>query len=87
MGGKFFQLALVFFVGLLPHLKNKLFATPTPEKTCGRYRPGSADHARAGCELAGGFAGALVSVQGDLEYFSSALNLPRWNVLAGGCPV
>ena len=33
------------------------------------------------------FAAALVSVQGDLEYFASALNLPRWNVLAGGCPV
>lgn len=74
------------FLGLLFFTRrSKLFATPA--KSWGRYLPGTADHDRAGCDLAGGFAGALVSVQGDLEYFASALNLPRWNVLAGGCPV
>ena len=35
--------------------------------------------------LAGGFAGHLLSIQGDLDFFASALSLPRWSVNSGGC--
>ena len=53
--------------------------TPFPEH--------SLDARRAGTELAGGFKGALIALQGDLEFFASAMDLPRWNVNKGGCPV
>ena len=47
----------------------------------------SLDARRAGTELAGGFKGVLVAIQGDLDFYASAMNLPRWNVNKGGCPL
>ena len=52
-----------------------------------KFAEGSQEHALAGFFLAGGFCGHLVSIQGDLEWHASALDLPRWNLKAGGCSV
>ena len=46
---------------------------------------GSWEASMAGQDLAGGFCGHLASIQGDLDFFASALQLPRWSVKAGGC--
>ena len=52
-----------------------------------KFAEGSQEHALAGFFLAGGFCGHLVSIQGDLEWHASGLDLPRWNLKAGGCSV
>ena len=39
---------------------------------------------KAGTALAGGYIAPLVALQGDLEYFSTHLQMPRWNA-ASGC--
>ena len=54
---------------------------------CTRYSPGSEDFLRAGKPICGGYRLALVSVQGDLDFFAASLGLPRWSLAAGGCPV
>lgn len=52
-----------------------------------KYAAGSVEQQKAGQWLAGGFCGALISVQGDLDFFAASLQLPRWNLKAGGCSV
>ena len=42
-----------------------------------RYTPGSQEHALSGKFLAAGFCGHLVSIQGDLDWHASALDLPQ----------
>ena len=54
---------------------------------CKRYSSGSEDFLRAGKPLCGGWKAALVSVQGDLDFFAASLGLPRWSLKEGGCPV
>ena len=54
---------------------------------CKRYSSGSEDFLRAGKPLGGGWKAALVSVQGDLDFFAASLQLPRWSLKEGGCPV
>ena len=56
------------------------------QQLCHRFKPGTEDWKRAGTPLCD-FKACLVSVQGDLDFFSAALGLPRWNLKAGGCPV
>ena len=45
------------------------------------YARGTLGAARAGKVLAGGYSGVLWSVKGDLEYYSSAMDLPNPNSL------
>ena len=52
-----------------------------------RYSPGTDGYSRAGKPICGGWRAALVSLQGDLEFFAASLGLPRWNVKDGGCPI
>ena len=40
---------------------------------------------KAGTALAGGYIAPLVALQGDLEYFSTHLQMPRWNAASGCC--
>ena len=51
---------------------------------CKRYSSGSEDFLRAGKPLCGGWKAALVSVQGDLDFFAASLGLPRWSLKEGG---
>ena len=52
-----------------------------------KYAVGSVEEQRAGKWLANGYCGALVAIQGDLDLFAGSLQLPRWNLKAGGCSV
>lgn len=60
---------------------------PTHDWKGRKYTAGSEEYSLAGNFLAAGFCGHLVSIQGDLEWHASALDLPRWNLKAGGCSV
>ena len=60
---------------------------PTHDWKGRQYTPGSQEHALSGKFLAAGFCGHLVSIQGHLDWHASALDLPRWNLKAGGCSV
>ena len=40
---------------------------------------------KAGSALAGGYIAPLLALQGDLEYFSTHLQMPRWNAASGCC--
>lgn len=51
---------------------------------CESYSSGSEDFLRAGKPLCGGWKAALVSVQGDLDFFAASLGLPRWSLKEGG---
>ena len=72
-----------FFVG---HGK-VVVATREAHVTKVRFEPGSLHSFMAGELIADGWCGALVFVQGDLDFFAASLQLPRWNTLSGGCPV
>ena len=50
-----------------------------------RYPPGSAEALRAGTYLADGFFCVLFALVGDLDYFSKAYGLPRWNSASPCC--
>eukprot|EP00438_Fugacium_kawagutii_P016899 Skav205369 [mRNA] locus=scaffold2437:85413:87176:+ [translate_table: standard] len=52
-----------------------------------KFQMGTQEHAMAGTLLADGFCGHLVSIQGGLDWYASSLDLPRWNLKAGGCNV
>lgn len=60
---------------------------PTHDWKGRKYETGSQEHSLAGQLLAAGFCGHLVSIQGDLDWHASSLDLPRWNLKAGGCSV
>lgn len=49
------------------------------------YPPGSEGFKLAGKFLAGGWTAALVSLIGDLEYFSNTLQMPRWSSSSQVC--
>ena len=52
-----------------------------------RYNAGTIGYLKAGLPICGGYRIALVSVQGDLDFFAASLGLPRWSLADGGCPV
>ncbi|CAE7237646.1 unnamed protein product [Symbiodinium natans] len=47
--------------------------------TMATYAPGSAEAAKAGTLLCGGYFGALVQLAGDLDYYAKWLQVPKWN--------
>ena len=49
------------------------------------YPEGSWEWKMAGKNLAGGYCGHLLAIQGDLDCFATALSLPRWSVNTGSC--
>ena len=61
--------------------------TPTHIHSLARYNAGTTGFLKAGQFICGGYSIALVSVQGDLDFFAASLGLPRWSLAAGGCPV
>lgn len=50
-----------------------------------RYAPGSIEHSKGGSALAGGWSGLLFAIQGDMDYFSNILKLPRWQTKKNCC--
>ena len=77
------------FFDILAWSFTSLFAGVFPDRdwTGAIYDPLSEAGRKAGKALAGNFCGALISLEGDLEYFAASLKLPRWSVLEGPCPM
>lgn len=50
-----------------------------------RYSAGTLGHQKKGKPLAGGWAGILFTLQGDMDYYSNVLKLPRWQNKKGCC--
>ena len=50
-----------------------------------RYSAGTLGHKKKGTPLAGGWAGLLFTLQGDMDYFSNVLKLPRWQTKKNCC--
>lgn len=50
-----------------------------------RFTRGSEEWKKAGSPLAGGFYGCLLQLVGDLDYYSSYLQVPRWSLRSGPC--
>ena len=50
-----------------------------------KYPPSSAEGRRAGQKLANGYYGCLVQLCGDLDYYASYLDVPRWSSHAKPC--
>lgn len=44
-----------------------------------KYPPSSVDGRRAGQQLANGYYGCLVQLCGDLDYYATYLDVPRWS--------
>lgn len=74
-------LRLVLLIGLLNALGSSELLM------CARYTAGSQEFLKAGQPICGGWKAALVSVQGDLDFFAASLGLPRWSLKDGGCPL
>lgn len=50
-----------------------------------RYPKGSSEYRRKGKPLANGWAAILFTLQGDLDFYSNVLKLPRWQNKKGCC--